>query len=437
MRTDTNRQKVLADPIDRDQSSREYPCAHELFERQVELAPSSIAVHHDGRDLSYAEVNMRANRLARYLRGLGIDPDDRVAICMPRCAEMIIAMLAVTKAGAAYLPLDPAYPRERLNYMVADSGARILLTMQAQDDFASVPAGPIAVALDQPNRPWELLPSHDLAREESGAAHEHLAYVIYTSGSTGQPKGVMVEHRNLRNLIEWHCQAFALQRNERSSCMAGLAFDACAWEIWPTLCMGATLVLAPAALAGDPVALLQWWQSQDLHSSFLVTAFAEMAMARAQPGKPLRRLLTGGDRLSRLPGKDLPYELINNYGPTETTVVATSGRVRADDKVLHIGRPIANTSIYLLDTDGAQVAEGDIGEIHIGGASVARGYLNRPELTAERFLDDPFAGREGARMYRTGDLGRWLPDGTIEFLGRNDHQVKIRGFRIELGEIEA
>ncbi|UJB21510.1 MULTISPECIES: non-ribosomal peptide synthetase [Lysobacter] len=437
MRTDTNRQKVLADPIDRDQPSREYPCAHELFERQVELAPSSIAIHHDGRDLSYAEVNMRANRLARYLRGLGIDPDDRVAICMPRCAEMIIAMLAVTKAGAAYLPLDPAYPRERLNYMVADSGARILLTMQAQDDFASVPAGPIAVALDQPNRPWELLPTHDLAREESGAAHEHLAYVIYTSGSTGQPKGVMVEHRNLRNLIEWHCEAFALQRNERSSCMAGLAFDACAWEIWPTLCMGATLVLAPSALAGDPVALLQWWQSQDLHSSFLVTAFAEMAMARAQPGKPLRRLLTGGDRLSRLPGKDLPYELINNYGPTETTVVATSGRVRADDKVLHIGRPIANTSIYLLDTDGAQVAEGDIGEIHIGGASVARGYLNRPELTAERFLDDPFAGREGARMYRTGDLGRWLPDGTIEFLGRNDDQVKIRGFRIELGEIEA
>ncbi|MGH8082209.1 MAG: non-ribosomal peptide synthetase, partial [Lysobacter sp.] len=180
-----------------------------------------------------------------------------------------------------------------------------------------------------------------------------------------------------------------------------------------------------------------WWESQDLHSGFLVTALAEIALGRAQSGKPLRSLLTGGDRLSRLPGKDLPFELINNYGPTETTVVATSGRLHADDRAIHIGRPIANTSIYLLDVHGEPVPVGATGEIYIGGASVARGYLNRAELTRERFLDDPFAGKEGARMYRTGDLGRWLSDGSIEFLGRNDHQVKIRGFRIELGEIEA
>ncbi|MGH8080456.1 MAG: non-ribosomal peptide synthetase, partial [Lysobacter sp.] len=437
MRTDTNRQNVLADPVEWNQPGIEPLCAHEQFARWAVLAPANIALRQDRRELSYGELDARANRLARYLRELGVGPDDRVAIRMPRSPELINAMLAIAKAGAAYMPLDPAYPADRQSYMLADSGARILLTSQAMQALPSVSSELVSIALDAAQRPWDALSSEALTRSDTGLTPAHLAYVIYTSGSTGQPKGVMVEHRNLHNLIDWHCRSFPLAAGERSSCMAGLAFDACTWEIWPALCMGATLVLAPQSVAGDPMALLQWWESQELHSSFVVTALAEIALKRAPSGKPLRHLLTGGDRLNRLPGKDLPFELINNYGPTETTVVATSGRLTSDDTVLHIGRPIANTSIYLLDEAGRPVAQGEAGEIHIGGASVARGYLNRPELTRERFLDDPFAEVAGARMYRTGDLGRWLPDGSIEFLGRNDHQVKIRGFRIELGEIEA
>jgi len=436
MRTDHHRRSdnAPAAPIVNRHSLDAQLCAHELFEQRAARSPSAVAIRQDGFELSYAELNARANRLARHLRALGVGADDRVALRLPRGAELIVAMLAIAKAGAAYLPLDPAYPPERQSYMLADSGARLLLTLGEGDDPA---ASPPRIALDAPQRPWERLDASDPTRAETGLAPEHLAYVIYTSGSTGQPKGVMVEHRNLRNLLDWHCQAFALDEGERSSCAAGLAFDACSWEIWPPLCMGATLVLAPAAAAGDPAALLHWWQSQELHSGFLVTALAEIALKRAPAAGPLRRLLTGGDRLSRLPDAHLPFELINNYGPTETTVVATSGRLRADDAALHIGRPIANTAIHLLDEDGRPVAHGAPGEIYIGGASVARGYLNRPELTAERFLADPFADRADARMYRTGDLGRWLPDGNLEFLGRNDQQIKIRGFRVEPGEIEA
>ena len=436
MRTDHTRRSdnAPAAPIVNRHSLDAHLCAHELFERRAASAPSSVAIRQDGCELSYGELNARANRLARHLRALGVAADDRVALRMPRGAELIVAMLATAKAGAAYLPLDPAYPPERQSYMLADSGAKLLLTLGEDEDAG---ASPPRIALDAAQRPWERLDGSDLSRVENGLAPEHLAYVIYTSGSTGQPKGVMVEHRNLRNLIDWHCDAFPLEPGERSACAAGLAFDACTWEIWPPLCMGATLVLAPAAASADPMQLLQWWQSQELHSGFLVTALAEIALKRGAASGPLRRLLTGGDRLSRLPDAPLPFELINNYGPTETTVVATSGALRADDATLHIGRPIANTSIYLLDENGNEVTRGSPGEIHIGGASVARGYLNRPELTAERFLADPFAGGERARMYRTGDLARWLPDGNLEFLGRNDDQLKIRGFRIEPGEIEA
>ncbi|MGO4776731.1 AMP-binding protein, partial [Lysobacter sp. 2RAB21] len=295
-------------------TARAYPqlqCIHRLFEQQAAQTPDAVAVEQDGQRLTYAELNARSNRLAHHLKALGVGADDRVAIAMPRTPDMLVALLATLKAGGAYVPLDPAYPSERLAYMLEDSAPKVLLTHGEVRANLPVVDGLRVIEIDRDASAWQSLPQHDLNAQASPVGAEHLAYVIYTSGSTGQPKGVMVEHRNLRNLIEWHCQAFPLQRNERSSCMAGLAFDACAWEIWPTLCMGATLVLAPAALAGDPMALLQWWQSQDLHSSFLVTAFAEMAMARAQPGKPLRRLLTGGDRLSRLPGKDLPYELIN------------------------------------------------------------------------------------------------------------------------------
>jgi acyl-coenzyme A synthetase/AMP-(fatty) acid ligase len=235
--------------------------------------------------------------------------------------------------------------------------------------------------------------------------------------------------------VQWHCETFELHPGTRCSCLASVAFDAAAWEVWPALCAGATLVIAPAELTRDPEALLAWWAGQEIEISFLTTPLAEIALARNLHSEGLRTLLIGGDRLRQHPGRR-SYQVVNNYGPTESTVVATSGSLLADDPVLHIGRPLANAKVYILDRLLKPVAVGVEGEIYVGGAGVARGYANRPDLTAERFLSDPFAN-DGSRMYRTGDMARWRPDGTIEFLGRNDDQVKIRGYRIELGEIEA
>ncbi|MFN5522952.1 non-ribosomal peptide synthetase, partial [Bradyrhizobium sp.] len=394
---------------------------------------------HEERHLSYAELNTQANRLAHHLRGLGVRPDDRVAICIERSPEMIVGLLAILKAGGAYVPLDPAYPSERLAFMVRDSAPVALLVGGGALSVAGavlaengVPVLDIGVDAAQ----WADAPAHDPERSEVGLAASHLAYVIYTSGSTGQPKGVMVEHCGLANLVHWHCAAFNLQAETRSSLVAGSGFDAATWETWPPLCCGGTLAVPRPKIARDPEALLAWWQTQPLDVSFLPTPIAEFAFSQGATNPHLRFLLTGGDRLRKCP-KDLPFSLVNNYGPTETTVVATSGLLDPAGEVLHIGRPIANTRIYILDEHGEPVPIGVAGELYIGGAGVARGYLNRPELTAERFVEDRFSGEAGARLYRTGDLGRWLGDGTIAYLGRNDFQVKIRGFRIELGEIEA
>jgi amino acid adenylation domain-containing protein/thioester reductase-like protein len=273
---------------------------------------------------------------------------------------------------------------------------------------------------------------------ELGLHPNYLAYVIYTSGSTGQPKGVMVEHRSLNNLLTWHIRAFGLTVGTRSSSMAGLGFDASTWEIWPPLCSGGTLLLPPLDRSRDPQELLRWWQAQQLDVSFLVTPLAELAYATGSVNPGVRVVLVGGDRLRRWP-ESLPVaqQLVNNYGPTENTVVGTSGQLHPGDPVLHIGRPISNTRVYILDETLQPVPVGVAGELYIAGDGVARGYLNRPELTAERFKRDPFSRDPQARMYRTGDLGRWREDGNIEYLGRNDHQVKVRGYRVELGEVEA
>ncbi|WP_122845130.1 non-ribosomal peptide synthetase, partial [Pseudomonas viridiflava] len=270
----------------------------------------------------------------------------------------------------------------------------------------------------------------------AGLTSAKLAYVIYTSGSTGQPKGVMVEHRTLNNLIDWHCQAFDLQAGSHTASVAGFGFDAMAWEVWPALCAGATLHLPPAEVSNEQLdALLDWWIAQPLQVAFLPTPVAEYAFSRDLRHPTLRTLLIGGDRLRQF-HRDPGFAVINNYGPTEATVVATSGRLLPDGS-LDIGKPIANTRVYLLDERQQLVPLGVAGELYVAGDSVARGYLNRPEMTAERFLRDPFHNNPEARMYRTGDLARWNADGTLEYLGRNDDQVKIRGVRIELGEIEA
>ena len=276
----------------------------------------------------------------------------------------------------------------------------------------------------------------DINPQVAGLDDQQLAYVIYTSGSTGQPKGVMVEHGTLANLLHWHCEAFDLRAGSHTSTVAGFGFDAVAWEVWPALCSGAVLHLPPAHIAGEHVdELLDWWLEQPLQVSFLPTPVAEQALRRQRQHPTLRTLLVGGDRLRQF-DRDPGFALVNNYGPTEATVVATSGQLQPGG-ALHIGLPIANTCVYVLDAHRQPVPVGAVGELYIGGAGVARGYLNRPELTAERFLADPFSAQAQARMYRSGDLVRWNADGTLDYLGRNDDQVKIRGVRVELGEIEA
>jgi amino acid adenylation domain-containing protein len=407
---------------------------HELFEQQTARDPGAIAVSCERRSLTYGELNRRANQLARYLRDRGVGPDQLVGVCVERGVEMVLALLAVLKSGGAYVPLDPNNPSERLGYMLRDAAPKLLLTQERlKHRLPNVAAHAIAVDGD-----WKAIAMKSTANLDSRALAvqpEHLAYVIYTSGSTGKPKGVMVEHRSLLNLVHWHCSAFGLTEHDRCSCVAALGFDAATWEIWPPLAVGASLVVASSQTASDPEKLIGWWARESLDISFLPTPLAELAMIRNISNPQLRTLLIGGDQLRHRP-VSASFALINNYGPTESTVVATSGRIHEGDATLHIGRPISNTQIYILDSRRQPVAVADTGEIYIGGAGVARGYLNRPDLTMERFVADPFSLSPQARMYKTGDLGRWRADGTVEYLGRNDDQVKIRGYRIELGEIE-
>ncbi|MBO0494138.1 non-ribosomal peptide synthetase [Pseudomonas sp. Marseille-Q1929] len=398
---------------------------HGAFEIQAERQPDAVAVMQDGASLTYQQLNRRANQLAHHLLALGVQPDDRVAICCRRGPQMLVGLLGILKAGAAYVPVDPAYPAERIAYLLQDSAPVAVLAEASTRALLGgfVPVDLHAHGLDQPT-------SNPQLRALTPA---HLAYVIYTSGSTGQPKGVMVEHHSVENLVHWHCDAFGVDARSHTSSVAGFGFDAMAWEVWPALCAGATLHLPPAEVGNEHIdALLAWWLAQPLDVSFLPTPVAEYAFSQQLLHPTLRILLIGGDRLRQF-NQERRFAVINNYGPTEATVVATSGRVRAG-QALHIGRPMANASVYLLDAHLRPVPLGVAGELYVGGSGVARGYLNRADLTAERFLEDPF---NGGRMYRSGDLARWLPDGNIEYLGRNDDQVKLRGIRVELGEIES
>ncbi|WP_338083561.1 amino acid adenylation domain-containing protein [Burkholderia arboris] len=422
----------------------EHQCIHELVEAQARQTPEAVALVADHEQLSYAALNARANRLAHYLVERGVGPDTPVAVCAERSVAMVVALLAVFKAGGAYLPIDPAYSGTRLAHIFDDAKpAVVLVDPVGRQALADVHlATPTLVDISVASPPWAAHSPDNLPPLARGLTSRNLAYVIYTSGSTGMPKGVMVEHRQLANLVTWHIARFELHAGSRVPATASLAFDASVWELWPALCAGAALLLPPAGLASDAAALLAWWRRQSMDCAFLVTPLALLAM---QSGLPhgLKSLLIGGDRITTLPaGLPPSLRIVNNYGPTETTVVATSGELEpSSGEVVHsIGKPIANTRIYLLDESQAPVPLGAVGEMYIGGAGVARGYLNRPELTELRFLADPFAraaGEPDARMYRTGDLARYLPDGNIVFLGRNDDQVKIRGFRIEPGEIEA
>ncbi|MET4677050.1 MULTISPECIES: non-ribosomal peptide synthetase [unclassified Luteibacter] len=424
-----------------------YPdtCLHTWFERCVDRQPDAIALVHGDVSLTYAELNRRANRLAHHLLAMGVQPDDRIALCLERSVSMVVGLLAVLKAGGAYVPIDPTYPPERLAYLLHDAQPRLLLTDETgcRALGASVDAT-THLRLDLPSPPWITLPASN--PEVAGVTSQHLAYVIYTSGSTGQPKGVMVEHRHVAHQVVALQRAYDLRPGDRLLQFASLAFDMSVEEIFPALVTGATLVLRTDACLASPMAFAAFCAEHRLTWINLPSTFwAQLPTERPELPLPdtLRRVSVGGDAIS--PSAVAAWfaraghrpTLFNAYGPTEATVNATLLRMDEVPRVPSIGRPVSNAQVHLLDAVQKPVPVGAVGELYIGGSGVARGYLHRPTLTAERFIDDPFANRAGARMYRTGDLGRYLPDGAIEFLGRNDHQVKVRGYRIELGEIEA
>lgn len=385
--------------------------------------------------MSYGELNANANRLAAYLRTLGAGAERIIGVCLPRSFDQIVACLAVLKSGGAYLPLDPAWPQERLRHLLKDTDAPVIITTASMADGLSA-EGRTSVALD---RVAHIVSSFESCENSVVVRRENLAYVIYTSGSTGKPKGVEVTHGNLLNLIFWHRQAFGVTTADRASYLAGLGFDASVWEIWPYLTAGASITLADETVRTSSTLLREWIIEKKITVAFVPTVLAEPMMKAQWPADTaLRFLLTGAETLHTFPRADLPFAVVNNYGPTECTVVATSGTVPAESDqtpVPTIGRAISNTQIYLLDEQGSPVAKGETGEIYIGGMSVGRGYRNRGELTAERFLPDRFSARQGARMYRTGDLARLLPDGQIAIQGRIDNQEKIRGHRVEPNEI--
>jgi amino acid adenylation domain-containing protein len=410
-------------------------CVPELVAQRAAATPDAIAAVQEGASLTYRELDERAGQLAHHLRRLGVGPDVVVGLCIQRSVAMIIGALGIMKAGGAYLPIDSAYPSNRRESILDDARAAVLISAQYGEEEQTRGSWQ-AIELDSQGRLATQPPDETFCcRIEP----HHLAYLIYTSGSTGQPKGVEVTHGSLLNLIFWHQTAFGVTSADRASQLSSVGFDAAVWELWPYLTAGASINIPGENLLTSPASLRDWLLDQRITICFVPTPVAERAMALEWPTKAaMRFMLTGADVLRRYPPAHLPFCLVNNYGPTECTVVATSGIVPPDacpDSLPTIGRPIANTQIHILNENLRPVPVGTVGEIYIGGACVARGYRHRPDLTAERFISDPFS--PGCRLYKTGDRARYLANGEIAFCGRSDDQIKIRGFRIETNEIVA
>jgi len=429
------RQQLL---FDWNQTQQEY--AHnktiqQLFETHAELTPDALAVACGTQQVSYGELNRRANQLAHYLREHGVEEESLVAVCMERSLEIVVGCLAIMKAGGAYVPLDPAYPEQRLAFMVEDAGAQIILTKEPQREKLSG-AGATVFCLDTG---WDEIAGNSDKNLSSRVLPDNLAYMIYTSGSTGQPKGVEIQHNALMNLVSWHQRVYDVKPTDRATQVAGPGFDAAVWELWPYLTAAASIHIPDQATVNAPSDLLRWLDHERITICFLPTPLAEAVLSDSTSADlSLRFLLTGGDKLQTIPRQPLPFQFVNHYGPTENTVVATFAPVNGPGvtTVPPIGRPISNVQTYVLDRNFQPVPIGVPGELCIGGESLARGYRNHPALTAEKFVPHPFAPEPGSRLYKTGDLVKFLPDGNLEFLGRFDQQVKIRGFRIELGELE-
>ena len=468
MLTDSERRQLLVEWND---TRKDYPkdkCIHELFEAQAERSPDAVAAvfpstgsgHSEDKKLTYRELNRRANQLAHHLQKLGVGPEAPVSICVERSLEMVVGLLGILKAGGAYVPLDPEYPKERLAFMIEECRPPVLLTQASlleripllEDSIEnpkSTIQNPKVICLDAD---WKVIAEESDKNPLSGATAENLAYVIYTSGSTGKPKGVLITHKALVIQSIGTVKHYGLESNDRILAFASLSFDAAAEEIFPPWLSGASVVLLPEK-APTIADFLQFLEKEKLTVVDLPVAYwhewaSELPRLNRDLPRALRLVIVGNDKASpkqfaiwqREVGERVRW--INAYGPTEATITTTmyeaaSHRGSGELTSVPIGRPMANKQVYILGRYLEPVPVGVPGELHIGGPTLARGYLNNPELTAERFVPNPFSEEAGARLYKTGDVVRYLPDGNIEFLGRIDHQVKIRGFRIELGEIEA
>ncbi len=437
--TSMERQQLLIEWNKTHVDYRKDKCVHQLFEAQAERTPHALAVACGGRQLNYEELNQRANQLAHYLQSLGVGPEVLVGVFMERSLEMVVGLLGILKAGGAYVPMDPAYPKERLAYMLEETRMPAVLTQSAL--LSSLPARHTQIiCLDAESVSAAQPASGGSANPLSGSTASQLAYIIYTSGSTGWPKGVEIQHDSLLNLITWHQRVYNVNPADRATQVAGPAFDATVWELWPYLTAGASIHIPDEETRLSPRKLLAWFAQEKITLSFVPTPLAEEVLDEPIPERlALQVLLTGGDKLHRRPNEATPFIVINHYGPTENTVVSTWARIPAGPDSLGappIGRPITNTHVYVLDRYLNPVPVGVPGELYVGGASLARGYHRQPELTLEKFVSHPFNKDPAARLYKTGDRVRYLDDGNLEFLGRMDQQIKIRGHRMEAGEIE-
>ncbi len=427
--------------IERGTPGVEPRCAHELFEAQARRSPEAVAVVWRGKEMTYRELDRRANQLAHYLRLIGAGPEVLVAIALERSADLLVAMLGVLKAGAAWIPLDPAYPRERITYLLNDARPPIVLTTRGlRNTLQGGPVRPVCLDAD-----WEEIAGLPTEPPASGVTPGNLAFVIHTSGSSGNPKGVMVEHRALANHLLWMLQSFPLGEADRVVFKYSFSFDVSILETLYPLAAGARVIVAGSGPATDLAEVLGLMQA---HGATTLDAVPSMLAAlledpRFAACRSLRRITCGGEpmppELLRRLLTQHPVEFNNMYGPTEATISATCWTCRGEPPKysVPIGRPVGGAAIYVLDRNRNSVPNGVPGELYLGGECLARGYLNRPELTAARFIASPFDGRPGSRLYRTGDLVRRLADGNLEFLGRLDEQLKIRGYRIEPGEVEA
>ncbi|MHC5933184.1 non-ribosomal peptide synthetase [Nostoc sp.] len=430
----TTEQQLLASWNNTQTAYPEDLCIHQLFETQVEKTPDAIAVVFEDEQISYRELNLRANQLAHYLQSLGVGSEVLVGLCVERSLEMVVGVLGILKAGGAYVPLDYAYPEERLAFMLQDAQVSVLLTQEKLK--SGLPKHQAEIICLDTN--WQSI-DYGLDNPTNSVTSNNLAYIIYTSGSTGQPKGVQIQHRSAVNLLNAIAQEPGLTAEDTLLSVTSLSFDIAVSEILLPLSVGAKLVLVSREVAADSTQLLKALTTSGATFMQPTPVTWRLLLAAGWQGSPQLKMISTGEALPR----DLANQLLpkgaclwNLYGPTETTIWSTGYKVTTGNKAIGIGSPLANTQIYILDSHLQPVPIGISGELYIGGEGLARGYLNRPDLTAERFISNPFSSNPKSRLYKTGDLARYLPDGHIEYLGRIDYQVKLRGFRIELGEIE-